>query len=65
MTQEWVLMVCLGIMMITTLDYSYAALCHALVGLSYGLCFRLTLCHRRIRLAFMIGRLRLLLDRAD
>ena len=25
-------MVCLGLMMIMTLDYSYAALCHALAG---------------------------------
>ena len=38
-------MVCLGLMMITTPDYSYAVLCHALVGLSYGLCFGLTLCY--------------------
>ena len=58
-------MVCLGLMMITTPDYSYATLCHALAGLSYGLCFGLTMCRRRIRLAFMIGRLRLLLDHAD
>ena len=58
-------MVCLGLMMITTPDYSYATLCHALAGLSYGLCFRLTLCRRWIRLAFMIGRLHLLLDHAD
>ena len=58
-------MVCLGLMMITTPDYCYAALCHALAGLSYGLCFGLTLCRQRIRLAFMIGRLRLLLDHAD
>ena len=58
-------MVCLGLMMITTPDYSYAALCHVLVGLSYGLCFGLTLCHRRIRLVFMIGRLHLLLDHTD
>ena len=36
-------MVCLGLMTIMTPDYSYAALCHALAGLSYGLCFGLTL----------------------
>ena len=58
-------MVCLGLMTITTLDYCYTALCHALVDLSYGLRFGLTLCRRRIRLASMIGRLRLLLDHAD
>ena len=58
-------MVCLGLMTIMTPDYSYAALCHALAGLSYGLCFGLTMCRRRIRLAFMIGRLRLLLDHTD
>ena len=58
-------MVCLGLMTIMTLDYSYAALCHALAGLSYGLCFGLTMCCQRIRLAFMIGRLHLLLDHAD
>ena len=58
-------MVCLELMMITTPEYSYAALCHALAGLSYGLCFGLMMCCRRIRLAFMIGRLRLLLDHAD
>ena len=58
-------MACLGLMTIMTLDYSYATLCHALAGLSYRLCFRLTLCHRWIRLAFMIGLLRLLLDHAD
>ena len=58
-------MVCLGLIMLTTPDYHYAAPCHALAGLSYGLRFGLTLCRRRIRLAFMIGRLRLLLDHAD
>ena len=58
-------MVCLGLMMITTPDYCYAALCNALAGLSYGLCLGLTWCHRWIRLAFMIGRLHLLLDHAD
>ena len=58
-------MVCLGQITLTTLDYCYAALCHALVGLSYGLCFGLTLCRRRIRLVFMIGRLHLLLDHDD
>ena len=58
-------MVCLGLIMIMTLDYCYAALCHALVGLSYGLCFGLTLCRRRIRQAFMIGQVHLLLDHTD
>ena len=58
-------MVCLGLIMLTTPDYHYAALCHALAGLSYGLCFGLTLCRRRIRLVFMIGRLHLLLDHDD
>ena len=58
-------MVCLGQITLMTLDYCYAALCHALAGLSYGLCFGLTLCRRRIRLAFMIGRLHLLLDHDD
>ena len=58
-------MVCLGLMMITTPDYSYAALRHAQVSLSYGLCFGLTMCCQQIRLAFMIDRLHLLLDHAD
>ena len=58
-------MVCLGQITLTTPDYCYAALCHALAGLSYGLCFGLTLCRRRIRLVFMIGRLHLLLDHDD
>ena len=58
-------MVCLGLIMITTPDYCYAALCHVLAGLSYELCFGLTLCCQRIRQAFMIGRVHLLLDHAD
>ena len=58
-------MVCLRLMMITTLDYSYAALCHVLVGLSWTLRYGLKLCHQWIRLAFMIGQLHLLLDHAD
>ena len=58
-------MVCLGLMTITTPDYCYAVLCHVLAGLSYRLCFGLTLRRQRIRLAFMIGRLHLLLDHAD
>ena len=58
-------MVCLGQITLMTPDYCYAALCHALAGLSYGLCFGLTLCCRWIRLVFMIGRLHLLLDHDD
>ena len=58
-------MVCLELIMIMTPDYSYAMLCHALAGLSYGLCFGLTMYCRQIRLASMIGRLHLLLDHAD
>ena len=33
-------MVCLGLMTITTLDYCYAALCHALAGFVIRIMFR-------------------------
>ena len=33
-------MVCLGLMTITTPDYSYAALCHALAGFVIQIMFR-------------------------
>ena len=58
-------MVCLELMMITTPDYSYAALCHALAGFVIRIMFQTYYVPPEIWLASLIGRLQLFIVYAD